>query len=310
MSRSTAITEADAFGDWVDGAACRRKLSLLIPLTRSSQGDEMTSNDRKPPNEGAAEGYPATVDLPSVRRLEAVGFRAWPAASVQYDGSWLIRLTAGHPSKRLNSVNPLDPSDYRDIAIRLEKAGRRFAQLDRPLTVRQTPLTPPQMIAHMDDQGWESFAHSLVLALDLAERDFGEGIDHLPIKDVGRFVDARILIGEEAAESKPALTEIINAIRPECGLFLFEDRRIGPTAVSLVVHDNDLAGIMQFAVAEAVRRRGVGRALLDASLRWARLKGAKKAWLAVEADNRAAVELYRRAGFTEVYRYLYRRPKV
>ncbi|WP_026622660.1 N-acetyltransferase [Ensifer sp. WSM1721] len=271
---------------------------------------DMTSNDRKPPTEGAMDGYPAAIDLPSVRRLEAVGFRAWPAASVQYDGSWLIRLTAGHPSKRLNSINPLDPSDYRDIAIRLEKAGRRFAELDRPLTVRQTPLTPSQMIAYMDEQGWTSFAHSLVLALDLAERDFGEGIDHLPIKDVGRFVDARILIGGEAAETKPALTEIINAIKPECGLFLFEDRKIGPTAVSLVVHDNDLAGIMQFAVAEAVRRQGVGRALLDASLRWARLKGAKKAWLQVEAANEPAVALYRDAGFTEVYRYLYRMPKV
>ena len=66
-------------------------------------------------------------DLPKVRRLEAVGFRAWPAATVQYDGSWLCRLTAGHPSRRLNSVNPLDPSDTRDIAIRLEKAGKRFA---------------------------------------------------------------------------------------------------------------------------------------------------------------------------------------
>ncbi|MFQ6160300.1 GNAT family N-acetyltransferase [Sinorhizobium meliloti] len=271
---------------------------------------DMTTNGREPPGNGAGNGETVAVDLPSVRRLEAVGFRAWPASSVQYDGSWLIRLTAGHPSKRLNSVNPLDPSDYRDIAIRLEKARRLFAQSGRTLTVRQTPLTPPKMIDHMDGEGWTSFAHSLVLTLDLADRDFSEGIDHLPIKDIGRFVDARILIGGDPPEAKQALTGIINAIKPECGLFLFEDRKTGPTAVSLVVHDNDLAGIMQFAVAEAVRRRGVGSALLDASLRWARLKGAKKAWLQVEADNQAAIELYRKAGFTEVYRYLYRTPKV
>ncbi|MCA1406206.1 GNAT family N-acetyltransferase [Ensifer sp. IC3342] len=268
----------------------------------------MASNDRQPPTTDAVVGEMIMVDLPSVRRLEAVGFRAWPAASVQYDGSWLIRLTAGHASKRLNSVNPLDPSDYRDIPIRLEKAGKRFSDYGRPLTVRQTPLTPPQLVAHMDKEGWAAFGNSLVLAADLAEREFGDGIDHLPIKDVGRFVDARILIGKEEPQTKAALTEIINAIKPECGLFLFEDLEIGPTAVSLVVQDNDLAGIMQFAVAEGVRRKGVGSALLDASLRWARLKGAKKAWLQVEADNEAAVELYRKAGFTEVYRYLYRTP--
>ena len=50
-----------------------------------------------------------TSPLGIARRFEAAGFRAWPAASVHYDGTWVIRLTAGHTAKRLNSVNPLDP---------------------------------------------------------------------------------------------------------------------------------------------------------------------------------------------------------
>ena len=49
--------------------------------------------------------------LAEVRRFEAAGFRAWPAAAISYDGAWLVRLTAGYPAKRLNSVNPLDPGD-------------------------------------------------------------------------------------------------------------------------------------------------------------------------------------------------------
>ena len=55
--------------------------------------------------------------------------------------------------------------------------------------------------------------------------------------------------------------------------------------MSLAVHDNDLAGILQVAVAESVRRQGVGSAIVNASLRWARLRGARTAWLSVEADN-------------------------
>ncbi|RWF09009.1 MAG: GNAT family N-acetyltransferase, partial [Mesorhizobium sp.] len=39
--------------------------------------------------------------LAIVRRYEAAGFRAWPAAAVHYDGTWVVRLTAGHPAKRL-----------------------------------------------------------------------------------------------------------------------------------------------------------------------------------------------------------------
>lgn len=247
------------------------------------------------------------ADLPNVRRLEAVGFRAWPAASVQYDGSWLIRLTAGHDSKRLNSVNPLDPSDSRDIAIRLEKAARRFSDYGRPVTVRQTPLTPPELIAYMDERHWPVFSETIVMMADIPPNDTTEAVEHLPLRDVGRFVDARLQICGESAQEKAGLSEIINAIKPECGLFLFESPEDGPIAVSLAVHDNDLAGILQVAVADAVRRQGIGSSIVNASLRWARLRGARTAWLAVEASNEPAIQLYRKFGFKDVYRYCYRR---
>ena len=64
-------------------------------------------------------------ELAQVRRYEAVGFRAWPAAAVHYDGTWVVRLTAGHPAKRLNSVNPLDPGDVVNIEERIARAARR-----------------------------------------------------------------------------------------------------------------------------------------------------------------------------------------
>lgn len=246
-------------------------------------------------------------DLPIVRRLEAVGFRAWPAASIQYDGSWLIRLTAGHDSKRLNSVNPLDPSDYRDFEVRIDRAARRFSDYGRPLTVRQTPLTPRPLIDFMDERGWPVFSETIVMMTELPTSDAVETVEHLPLRDVGRFVDARLKILGENSQDKAGLSEIINAIKPECGLFLFEPLGEGPTAVSMVVQDNDLAGILQVAVANSVRRQGVGSAIVNASLRWARLRGAQTAWLAVENDNAPAIALYRKFGFRDVYHYAYRR---
>jgi ribosomal protein S18 acetylase RimI-like enzyme len=246
-------------------------------------------------------------DLPNVRRLEAVGFRAWPAASVHYDGSWLIRLTVGHGSRRLNSVNPLDPSDYRDLETRLEKAAKRFSEHGRPLTVRQTPLTPPQLVAHMDETGWPVFSETIVMMADIPPNDTTEAIEHLPLRDVSRFVDARLQICGEDGHDKAGLGDVIKAIKPECGLFLFEAPEHGPIAVSLAVHDNDLAGILQVAVAPVVRRQGVGASIVNASLRWARLRGARTAWLAVESGNEAAIALYRNFGFRDVYRYAYRR---
>ena len=245
-----------------------------------------------------------TPSLPAVRRLEAVGFRAWPAADVQYDGSWLIRLTAGHPSKRLNSINPLDPFDSRDIAARLEKAAKRFSDFGRPLTIRQTPLTPPELIAHIKADGWHSFGETIVMMADIPANDM-ESVDHLPIRDVGRFVDAVISISGDALRDKAGLAEVIASIKPENGLFLFEKAETGPVAVGLAVHDNDLVGLLQIAVSGDYRRQGLGSAIVNSSLRWARLRGARKAWLSVEAANGGAIGLYRKFGFREVYRYAY-----
>ena len=174
--------------------------------------------------------------------------------------------------------------------------------------MRQTPLTPPKLIAFMDEAQWVDDGHTIVMMADLATLPRDEGLDHLPSRDVGRFVDARIRVAGDDPALKPGLSEIINAIKPEAGLFIFEEPDFGPTAVTLAIQDNDLAGVLQLAVAAEWRGQGTGTAILHASLRWARLKGARQAWVQVEADNAAAIALYRRAGFHDIYQYSYRGP--
>jgi ribosomal protein S18 acetylase RimI-like enzyme len=247
----------------------------------------------------------AMNNLPLVRRLEAVGFRAWPAASVQYDGSWQVRLTAGHPSKRLNSVVPLDPSDHRDIEIRLEKVRRKFEAYGRPLTVRETPLAPPVLIDLLREQQWIRFDETIVMTCDLASLELPDTLDHLPSHDVGRFVDANLTVDKAEPGLKPALAEIISGIKPPSGFFVIEDVAAGPVATVLCVQDNDLAGIVSLAVIEEQRRRGLGVEILAAALRWARMRSARTAWLQVTADNAPALALYGRFGFREAYRYSY-----
>ena len=50
------------------------------------------------------------------------------------------------------------------------------------------------------------------------------------------------------------------------------------------------------------------RRLVQSALKWARQRGARFAWLQVEADNAPALGLYRSLGFDEIYRYHYRQP--
>ncbi len=244
-------------------------------------------------------------NLPLVRRLEAVGFRAWPASSVVYDGSWQVRLTSGHPGKRLNCVVPLDPSDSRDIAIRLDKADKRFEAQGRPLLVRQTPLSPKPLVDFLAADGWERFDEVVTMTADLGTMAFPDTLDHLPTQDVGRYVDADIAVHGSDPDLKAGLAGVVASIKPPSGLFVIEDAGKGPLAAALCVQDNDLAGIMSLAVRADHRRKGLGIEILSSALRWARLRGARTAWLQVVANNREAMALYSKMGFEEAYRYAY-----
>lgn len=244
--------------------------------------------------------------LAIVRRLEALGFRAWPAASVHYDGSWQMRLTASHPSRRLNSVNPLDPSDYGSIGRRVEQAARRFSGVGRPLVFRQTPLAATHLDAFFDDHDWSRLDETRVMMANIGELQLEDALDHLPIRDLGRYVDAALLVHGRDAAMRPGLTEVLSSIRPETGFFVIEEEGSGPVATVLCVHDNDMSGLFELATRSDKRRQGFGREVVTTALRWARLSGASKVWLQVETDNHAAVALYEGFGFRDVYRYHYR----
>jgi GNAT superfamily N-acetyltransferase len=247
------------------------------------------------------------ADLADVRRMEAVGFRSFPSTTTHYDGTWAIRLTAGHPAKRLNSVTPLDPSDTSDLERRVELARRRFGGFGRPLIFRNSPLAPAELDRLLDDMGWETFDDSLVMAAGLDASDFSETVDQVPLQDVGRWVDAWLALAGEGCERKPGMVEVISAIKPETGLFLVEDGMGSPVSAVRCVRDNDLAGIFEMETEAARRRRGHAASVLASALKWALSRGARTAWLQVNADNMAARQLYERFGFGEVYRYAYRR---
>ena len=247
------------------------------------------------------------TSLAQVRRLEAVSFRSFPATTTYYDGTWAIRLTAGHPAKRLNSVNPLDPSDHGRIPERLELARHRFAGFGRPLVFRQSPLAPRELEQIFDLRGWLRFDESAVMVVDLQVLDLDDALDQLPVQDVGLWVDSYLALSNDNPEGKPGLVEVISSIQPKSGLFL---RRVDNENVTALrcVHDNDLAGIFDVATSTNHRRRGFARQLLLSAMKWARQSGASHAWLQVELDNVAAIGLYQSLGFYELYRYSYRKP--
>lgn len=150
--------------------------------------------------------------------------------------------------------------------------------------------------------GYLSAEEMVVMLAGLAEFDYRHALDRFPIKNVGRFVDAALKVGVLQPSVGADLTGVIEGLETKAGLFVYEfDKR--PVATAICVHDEELAGLFEVACHESFRRRGFGRAIALTALKWGWMRGAERAWLQVGTENKAAIRLYEKMGFAELYRY-------
>lgn len=257
------------------------------------------------PDDGMSAETPSI--LPIARQFEAASFRAWPAASTSYDGAWITRLTPGHPSRRLNSVNFLDPGDAADIPARVARAREVFAAAGVPLALRLTPLSAPEVKDYLDAEGWRTEAESVVMRASLGQLPEQDPSDQAPIGDIERFIAAAAAVRGVDDGRWAVLAKVIASIQAEAGFFVAEQDSY-PVASTICVHEGALAGLFDLVTAPAQRGQGHGRRLVISALNWAKSRGARQAWLQVEADNRVALSLYAKLGFSELYRYAIRVP--
>jgi ribosomal protein S18 acetylase RimI-like enzyme len=71
--------------------------------------------------------------------------------------------------------------------------------------------------------------------------------------------------------------------------------------------ENGYVGIFDVVVKEDLRGKGYGREIVGAIMAEAAKRGVKKSYLQVMINNPAALHLYEKIGFREIYRYWYRK---
>jgi ribosomal protein S18 acetylase RimI-like enzyme len=85
---------------------------------------------------------------------------------------------------------------------------------------------------------------------------------------------------------------------------LYQDN--GPVACGLGVIQNEYIGLYDIVTDMNHRRNGFGMQLLLNILHWGISVGAKYSFLQVVQQNDAAISLYSKLGYKEIYKYWYR----
>lgn len=268
-----------------------------------------------------------TASLDLVRRLERFSLRALPASETWELPGWRCLADSGGYVGRVNSATPV-PS-LADEPAALSEVATSYRQRGLPPKIRWTPEAAATIEAQLNRAGWLSHGEVLVMTRALASQpplphqEFAAGslpagleleVAALPTDSWERLYRSGYGAAEGAARARlarqaPAPRGFADARLP-AGAGPNAAAATGPltAGVGLGLTGNGLLGLFDIMVAPALRRRGVATALLTALSDWGRVNGAELAFLQVAADNRPAVELYRRLGFETAYSYVYARP--
>jgi GNAT superfamily N-acetyltransferase len=244
-----------------------------------------------------------------IARLEAIAFRAWPAATVVARRGVLLRATGGE-SRRANSaaLHACDEGVSAVDAIAIAEEFYRARAMEVQLQIG--PTAPPGTDAELAARGYAiaapvraQIADASEVLARAADRASAATAIVAPEPDAA-WIDVEVTRGRYA-EIESTFVRLMRGLGPRAG---FGVARVGAdvAAACLFVHDEDTVVIAAMRTLAELRRRGAARALVHAGAAWALGRCATRMYLQVDRDNAAAIPLYAACGFADLYEYHYR----
>lgn len=240
-------------------------------------------------------------------RIEDAGLNASAPPQQRLLGGWVLRLSPGK-AKRARCVNALAVGRL-PLAELLARSEAAFERAGLPFIVRITPFTqPPSLDAALRAMGFHAFGDTRVMVRlrlsDLPPPALPVGCE-LEVPGHGAFADGvGGLRGSPLAQRLAHAERLRESPTAYSGLLLKrEGRLLGCGQYAL---EDELVGLYDVFTASDQRRTGLASALCLELLHQARARGARSAYLQVDAGNHAARALYARLGFVDAYAYHYR----
>lgn len=231
--------------------------------------------------------------------LERIALRAFPATSDHPLGRWVLRWDSSLPNRRVNSA-----WDLGDPGLSPADTVHAVQQWYRDRGRRPTIKTDPGSEVDHLLASWEIQAPTGVHTRGAASLPT-TGIAFLDTDRLGDWCSAFIDIrGLPRSRAEGLVASYRRLPTPPALALAYIDSV--PVASGLGVLDGPWIGLFDIATRPELQRQGWAARMTDALIGWGHDRGARTAYLQVEEENRGAVALYSRLGFTREYVYHYR----
>ncbi|MGZ3342128.1 MAG: GNAT family N-acetyltransferase [Reyranella sp.] len=245
------------------------------------------------------------IDLTTVRRLEELAFRGWPALETQDRAGWRLRFAGGY-TKRANSINALERNAQTDLSTLQSLEAAYRARSQAPVW-RLSPLAPPAMGDILAARGYRTIERSLLQVCPLHAGFEAAPEVRIHAEPTPAWIEAFCTHSPVRPEHRATMRRMLAAIPRPAG-FAFVEAEGSPLAMAIGAVEGDHMGLFDVLVMAEARRRGLARKITESLYAWAWGHGARFAYLQVVATNHAAMPLYAAQGFRTVYDYEYRVP--
>lgn len=239
------------------------------------------------------------------KMMEEIHMNQWqPLQTMLYDG-WVLRFSKGY-SRRANSINPLYHSSG-DLEEKIKQCEALYERHQLSTIFKITPLSQPSELDDVLEQ--RGYIADEIVSIQVASLDNIAEPSLQTVQVNGQVEDEWIAlfcrmsgVEERHQETKKRM---LGHELSEQGYFVVYDGGV-PVAVGLGMIERGVLGVFDVVTDAQFRGKGYAKQLLLHMMNWGKARGATHSYLAVVPDNVAAVRLYGKLGYEEVYRYWYR----
>ena len=242
----------------------------------------------------------------TVRLFQELTNNAWPAKQYSFFTGWIVRFSHGM-FDRANSVLPLyyfGQNCEKDVHRIEEMYQRRQLTVTFQIPEYTSPDSLDNVLTNMD---YEVKSPTTVMMKRLTQivssssfhfKSEDNDFDETWFKTFQAFSNMPV-------ERYTQMEKIIRRILPKKVFFTLRenDQDVG---VTLGVQERDYLGIYSLLVDPMKRKRSFGSSLMNFIENWCINNSIRIIYLQVEQKNHAALNLYKKLGYRDLYSYHYR----